>query len=381
MDASIRPWFTTGVAFVGASAIAIAPIAPIPTTTPMEQVRSATAAVSAQFDLTAIDIPYILTLPIVRQYLRNYVENWAVFLGGFAQSGVGVVQSLLSIPGVTVEAIQQVLALDFVGAFETVTAALRDATIAIGQPLVDSLVWRYEKYYGVAAELGAAVPQAYIDVINGFLLAGNVVVTSGIQGTQDLIAAFLTFNLGNIVDAAVGGTVNFLGALVDGGGLIVDGIESAQFGIASALAFDPGAPGFAANDVSTLRTLSVEDTITVPAGPEGAVPEATESPVVEELSAVEGDTTGDIAPQEVAPAAAEPAVEVDGLKAADIEPPAKLVNPTPEKVEPVKINAPDVPEVNAPAAAEKPAAANTDTDAPKDKPAADKPSNDNGGAE
>lgn len=373
MDASIRPWFTTGVALVGATAIAIAPLSPIPTSTPVEQVRSATAAVSAQFDLTALDIPYILTLPIVRQYLRNYVENLAVYFGGLAQSGIGVVQSLVSIPGVTVEVIQQVLALDLVGAFETVTAALRDATIAIGQPLVDSLVWRYEKYYGVAAALGSAVPQAYIDVINGFLTAGNVVTTSLIQGTQDLIAALLTFNLNNILNAAVDGTVNFVGALVDGGGLIVDGIESAQFGIATALAFDPGPPGFAASDVSAMRTLSDDTTIAVSGGSEDPVPEVTEPLVVEELSDVEGDTTGDVAPLEVSPPAAEPEVEVDELTVADIDPPAKLVDSIPEKVEPKDV---DVPEVKATAGVDTPAAGDTESVGAGKPEANDKPSND-----
>jgi hypothetical protein len=265
VEASIRPWFTTGVALVGAGAIALTPITPMAPSSPSLGVHGVAAALSREFQLTALDIPYILSLPIVRQFIRNEVENIAVYLGGFAKAGVGLAQSVLSIPGVTVEAIQQVLALDFVGAFDTVTAAIRDSVIAVGQPLLDSLIWRNQKYYVVQAALRAAVPQALIDVTNGFLQAGSVVATSLIVGTQDLVAAILSLDLGNIINAALGGTKNFVAALGEGAGAIVDGIEAAQLGIATALATPPPPPptfGEVA-DVSALSTFSVDNTVSL----------------------------------------------------------------------------------------------------------------------
>jgi hypothetical protein len=258
MEVSLRPWFTTGVAIVGAGAIAMAPINPITQSSRALDMRAATAAISSEVQLTAFEIPYILTLPVVRQSIRNWAENWAVYLAGLAKSGVGLAESLLAIPGVTVEIIQEVLALDLVGAFDTFTAAVRDSVVAVGQPLLDSLIWRNQKYYAVQTALEAAVPRAFIDVANGFLEAGNVVTTSLIQGTQDLIAAVLTLNLSNIIDAALGGTRNFLVALGDGAVAIVDGIEAAQLGIATALATEP--PPAPAADDSALRTLAVETT-------------------------------------------------------------------------------------------------------------------------
>src|SRR4051812_22099157 len=207
MDASISPFFTKGVALLGASAIAIAPIT---VTSPPLHVQAVTTSVVSDFQLAALDIPYILTLPVVRQLIRNRVEDFVVYIAGLGKSGVGLVQSLLAIPGVTVEVIQQVLALDFVGAFETFTSAVRDSVVAVGQPLLDSLIWRSQKYYAVQTALRAAVPQAFIDVTNGFLAAGSGVATSLIVGTQNLVAAILTLNLGNIVDATVEGTKNFL---------------------------------------------------------------------------------------------------------------------------------------------------------------------------
>lgn len=262
MEMSLRPWVTTGIAVVSASAIAVAPISPV-----VPQARAAEAQVAhvtrtMDVDLAAIDWPYILSLPIVRQQIRNWAQNWAVYLGGLSKSGVGIAQSLLSIPGVTIEVIQELFALNFVGAFETVTQAIRDSVVAIGQPLLDSVIWRNQKYYVVEAALRAAYPQAIIDVTNGFLVAGNTVVTSLIEGTQNLVAAILSFDLSNIVDAAVDGTVGFVQALGTGARSIVDGIESAQKGIADALATPPPPPPDF-SDISTLRTFDETNTLTI----------------------------------------------------------------------------------------------------------------------
>lgn len=354
MEASIRPWFTAGVAVVGAGAIALAPVSPIPTSSPVEQVRAATAAVSAQFDLAALDIPYIITLPIVRQYIRNWAQNWAVYLTGLAQAGVGAAQSLLAIPGVTVEVLQEVLTLNFVGAFETITTAVRDSVVAVGQPLLDSLIWRNQKYYAVQTALRAAVPQALIDATNGFLTAGNLVATSLIEGTQNLVAAVLSLNLGNIVDAAVDGTVNFLGAVGDGASAIVGGIESAQYGITTALATEPP-PAAAVADVSTMRTLSVDNTVSMSGGQHDAVEGVdSEKVAAEPLS-------------ESVVAVAESTLEAAEVPAAPESTPAASIPGTVEKPT-------DEPDVK-PAATDKPAAAGgAAASAPDAKPSDDKPS-------
>jgi hypothetical protein len=343
METAVRPWFTTGVAVIGASAMALAPIAPTSPSSLAVEVRVATAAVSRDFQLTALDLPYILTLPIVRQQIANWVENWTVYLAGLGKAGVGLVDSLLAIPGVTVEIVQQVLTLDFVGAFDTFAAAARDAVIAVGQPLLDSLIWRNQKYYAVQTALYAAVPQAIIAVVNGFLLAGNGVTTALIQGTQDFIGALLTLNLGNIVNAAVDGTKNFIVALGAGAGAIVAGIESAQFGIATALATEP--PTAAVANVSALRTLAVDRTISLPAESDGAVDpvsvESVESDVadVDESAPKPTETTGAVAEVLGADAEAETQVPPKAPVAADVSgdatepaaPPKNPVDTTPAK--------------------------------------------------
>jgi len=336
MDVSVRPWFTTGVALVGASAIALTPISPMAPVRPVADVAQVTAAVTRDVQLAALDWPYILSLPIVRQNILNTIENWTVYLGGFAKAGVGLTQSLLAIPGVTVEAIQELLALNFVGAFDTVATAIRDSVIAVGQPLLDSIIWRNQRAALVQAALSSAVPLAYVSVINGFLSAANGVTTSLIVGTQDFVAALLTLNLSNIVNAALDGTRNFVMALGAGAGAIVDGIEAAQFGIATALATTPPPPPtFAVSDVSTMSTFSADNTLTLSRSSRGADLEVADpvvapvvTPVVPDVEPVIVDEAPVIdAPVDVVPDKAPAAPAPDPTPVKDVDPPSDPVAP------------------------------------------------------
>ena len=339
IDTSMRPWFTTGVALVGAGAIALAPISPVAPQTPAVQARTAAVVASTQFELTAFELPYILTLPIVRQQIRNWAANWAVYLAGLGKAGVGAVDSLLAIPGVTVEVIQEVLALNFVGAFDTITTAIRDSVVAVGQPLLDSLIWRNQKFYAVQTALEAAVPRAWIDLANGFLAAGNVVTTSLIVGTQNLISAVLTLNLGNIIDAAVEGTRNFFVALGEGAVAIVDGIEAAQLGIATALATPPPPSPFETADVSdvaALRTLSTDTTVSLAGGAQDAgsdtlvaEPLVETAPVVAEDPVVTPPVADDLETPDVPEAPQEPT----GAAPSDEEPNGPSDDDVEEEVE------------------------------------------------
>ncbi len=312
MDASVPLWFSRGIAIAGASAIALAPISPITPTSSASvwEARASVRTISPEVQLAALDIPYLLTLPVVRQAVKNWAENWAVYLAGLAKAGIGVVESLLSIPGVTREIIQEVFALNLVGAFETFTTAIRDSAVAIGEPLLNSLVWRNQKYFVVEAALRSAVPQAFLDVANGFLAAGNVVVVSLIQGVQDLVGAVLSLNLGNIVDAVIDGTRNFFLAIGEGAGSIIDGIEAAQLGIATALATAPPPPPF-----SALRAASVESTVGL-----GATQAATgRNTVTLTFAQTGGDAGGSLAAEEL-PTASDEMVESSKGEAEDPEP-------------------------------------------------------------
>lgn len=304
MEASVRPWFTTGVAFVGAGAIALTPIAPTPT--PLaEKVHAATssvasvATVASDFRLAALDIPYLLTLPIVRQYVSNVVESWTVLFGGFAQAGVGFAQSLLAVPGVTAQIVQQVVALDFVGALNTFAQAARDSIVAVGQPLLESWIWRAQKTLVVQAAMQAAVPVALISVANGFLLAGGGIATALIESTQSFIAAVLTLDPANIVNAAIVGTQNVVAALGAGAGSVVSGIEGAQQAIATALATEPP---FSVSSVAGLAGSSVSSTALRIASTVASPEAGTASPELASAAAAPAETTSAPASTDPAPA-------------------------------------------------------------------------------
>ncbi|KQY03040.1 hypothetical protein ASD37_26285 [Mycobacterium sp. Root135] len=337
MDVSVRPWFTTGVALVGAGAIALTPISPMAPVRPVADVAQVTATVSRDVQLAALDWPYILSLPIIRQNILNTIDDWAVYLAGFAKAGVGLTQSLLAIPGVTIETIQEVLALNFVGAFDTVATAIRDSVIAVGQPLLDSIIWRSQKAALVQAALSSALPVAYISVINGFLAAANGVTTSLIVGTQDFVAALLTLNLPNIVNAALDGTRNFVAALGAGAGAIVDGIEAAQRGIVAALATTPPPPpAFAASDVSTMSTFSADNTLTLSRSSRAADPEVADPVVAPVVTPVVPDVEPEIVdeapPVDVVPDKTPAAPAPDPTPVKDVDPASDPV--TPDKTPP-----------------------------------------------
>jgi hypothetical protein len=257
MEMSLRPWLTTGIALVGAGAIAMAPITPI-TVSP---VTAPVAVVAPAVHTTAFEIPYILTLPVLRQSIRNDIFLWAVLLNGWAEAGAGAVQTLGSIPETVVTFTQQVLQLDFVGAFDTLSSAIRDGVVAVGGPIVDSLITRRQTTLAIQTALQSAAPEAFFTVLNSALAAGNTVITSAIVGTQNLVAAIATLNLGNIVDAAVDGTRGFVTALGQGAGEIVTGIETAQKTLVTALATRPDAA--AAAPAKSLGAVPVLDTKTV----------------------------------------------------------------------------------------------------------------------
>jgi hypothetical protein len=289
MEISLRPWLTTGVALVGAGAIAMAPISPISAPPTM---MTAPAAVSAAVHSAAFEIPYILTLPVVRQSILNQIDYWVIRLQGFADAGTGLVDTLLATPQTLVTITQQLLALDFVGAFDTFSTAATNAVIAVGQPLLDSYVQVNQMNLLVQTALFAAIPTAFISVVNGVLAAGNGVINSAILGTQGVVQAIASLNLSNIVNATIDGAQGFVQALGSGAGDIVAGIEAAQLGITTALQAGsvptPAAPASAATALAAPEVGAVPDlgkaTVAVTVGATGGT---TKRATAEEPTAVE----------------------------------------------------------------------------------------------
>ncbi|MBI3215557.1 MAG: hypothetical protein HYZ38_17175 [Mycobacterium sp.] len=230
----------TGIALVTTGAIAVAPISAPPTLYEVPKV-STTVELSA--------IPYVLTLPVLRQYIENQLFYFGTWLGGWAQAGIGTVETILAVPENIVTITKQVLALDLGGAFDTFVAAVVDGVEAIGGPLLEGAITQNQKYLAVQSAMWTAIPQALISAGSGLFEGAGLVAQSVIAAAEVVLKAILPLNLSNFVDALVQGAKLVVDGLAAGGAAVVDGIETAQKTIVTALQAGP--------TTQTLQTRSV----------------------------------------------------------------------------------------------------------------------------
>ena len=240
MTAALRPWSVTGIALVTTGAIAVAPISAPRTLYEVPKV-STTVELSA--------IPYVLTLPVLRQYIENQLFYFGTWLGGWAQAGIGTVETILAVPENIVTITKQVLALDLGGAFDTFVAAVVDGVEAIGGPLLEGAITQNQKYLAVQSAMWTAIPQALISAGSGLFEGAGLVAQSVIAAAEVVLKAILPLNLSNFVDALVQGAKLVVDGLAAGGAAVVDGIETAQKTIVTALQAGP--------TTQTLQTRSV----------------------------------------------------------------------------------------------------------------------------
>jgi hypothetical protein len=186
-------------------------------------------------------IAEIFTFPALQQFVLNRLDDIATLSVGLAGSVAGLGQSIALLPSTLVTVTQQVLSGDLLGALTTIEAALVGSIVAIGQPTLDAIIERRQRYLAVRQALQVAVPQAIISVVGGAGDAIDGVLRAFIVAGQDLVDAVLSLNPGNIASALVNGTTLVLGSLADGTQAVVDGIVTAQQTLATALAAQPAA--------------------------------------------------------------------------------------------------------------------------------------------
>ena len=257
MHAAVRPWVTAGVAIVGASVIAVTPVAPAPQAL-MPQVAIPEVHLPAvQLSASIIDI---FTFPAFRQYVLNQIDDLVTLGVGLGGSAAGLGQSIAAIPSTLVTATQQVLSGDLLGALTTFETYLVGSLVAIGEPTLAAIIERRQRVLAVSEALQEAVPAALIGLGTGIFAAVDGVLRSSIIAGQGVVDALLPLNLGNLVNALVGGTQLVLGSLADGGQNIVDAIVFAQRTIATALAAQPAATATAFSaKVSSAEVSDVPD--------------------------------------------------------------------------------------------------------------------------
>lgn len=227
----------TAAAVMAAGVIVASPPPPTLTALPAPVIHSVQMP-DIQLTATVADI---LQFPAFRQWVVNQVDDFVTISAGLVKAGQGVGQTIAAIPGLVVTVAQQVLARDLVGALGTVEAGLIGAATAIGGPILVSVIDRNQRQLAVQQALQGAVPAALIGLGTGLLGGFNDVATSAIIAGQNVVAALLPINLGNLVTAVVDGVKLVVQGLSTGAGKVVDGIVFAQQTIAKALATQPAA--------------------------------------------------------------------------------------------------------------------------------------------
>lgn len=225
----------TAAAVMAAGVIVAAPPPPVLRALPAPVIHSVQMP-DIQFTATIADI---LQFPAFKQWVANQITDFVTIGAGLAKAGQGVGQTISAIPGLVVTVAQQVLARDFVGALGTVEAGVIGAVTVIGGPILLSMIARDQRVLAVDQALVQAVPVALIGLGTGLLGGFNAVATSAIIATQNIVAALLPINIGNLATAVVDGVKLVVQGLNTGAANVIDGIAFAQNTIANALATQP----------------------------------------------------------------------------------------------------------------------------------------------
>jgi hypothetical protein len=221
---------------VGASVIAVTPVAPPP---PVLAPQVHIPEVHMPVVELSASIADIFTFPAFQQFILNRIDDVVTLSVGLAGSAAGLGQSIAQLPSTLVTATGQVLSGDLLGALTTVETYLVGSIVAVGEPTLAAIIERRQRYLAVREAFQAAVPAAIIDVVGGIGGGADTILRAFIVAGQNLVDAVLSFSPGAIVSAIVDGTTLVLGSFVEGGQQVVDGIVSAQQTIATALATQP----------------------------------------------------------------------------------------------------------------------------------------------
>lgn len=226
-----RPFAYTGVALLGAGIIAATPaLAPVAPAVPHLAVP--------QIELQA-SVLEIFTFPGWRQAIANQVEFLAIQATGLANSGAGFAESLATLPATVLTAFQQTFSGDPLGALTTVEDWIIGSAEATFVPLIAANIGIGQIQLAIQSALLVAQPVALVEWAAGVFGAFDTVNRAIITATQNFIAAVRSLNLGNIVQAVIGGVTGVAGSFVAGGQVAVNGIVAAQNTIATALAARP----------------------------------------------------------------------------------------------------------------------------------------------
>ncbi|WP_441957836.1 hypothetical protein [Mycolicibacterium houstonense] len=330
MQVAARPYLTAGVAFLGASAIAVSPVAP-----PMPDI-TVPAIASAHVELSAATSPFEAYLalvtntvtnlqttlaaefedpvPILRQVIANQittVTNLGEGLQGAAEGLANILDPAnpVGIPAQLQQALTDLLAGNITGAVANAWGAMLSPVLNAGLPLLEPITAAIRQPVQnllnvVDTQLAVVLP------LLGALNVGYVTVSTAAQVGQDIVDSIRAGDPLGVANAMLGGPAVITDAFLNGGDL-GGGVFGQSLGLLSTLrqaremiaaAITPPAEeeaGAAAN--ATLA--SAAKVVTLDVSPQAAaVPAAPEAAPAAPQAAPAADV-----PAETAPAAAETA--------------------------------------------------------------------------
>jgi len=240
MHVAVRSTLGTGVALVGAGAIAISPVSAGPVAGPLSSVDVPAAVSAASVELAASFDPLtpwvdVITaavsnvatigedwlanpLPAVRQIGNNwlgYADTTATALGGAAEGAWTYLTS--TVPDALSTAFQEIVNGDISGAATTINGAISSALFTIGLPLFPVVA-----IPGEMADNFAAVVSTVIGIPTLLPLVAGVLgpVEGGIQAfgdtAQDFVDAVQASDAGAAIQALWDTVPNTVGAVVNG---------------------------------------------------------------------------------------------------------------------------------------------------------------------
>lgn len=243
MHLAVRPFVTTGIALVGASVIAVAPVAP-----PLPDVKVPAVASTAAVQLSAswqelientntsiqalVNFYAEAPFPIVEQILKNQTANFDAIVEALGNTGNGLITALTETLPATLQTATEALANGDVVGF------VNGLVLATFAPFVPLLT----------GGLPAALQQAFIGTIQNLVNVvaavtdpGNLLLyVIGPAGPFINVIGASAVAAQNIIDSLNGGDV--LTALIDAPATVLDGFLNGGYGPNLIDLIFPGAP-------------------------------------------------------------------------------------------------------------------------------------------
>lgn len=340
MQVAAHPYLATGVALIGASAIAISPVAPpmpditVPAVSSAEvSLSAATDPIQAYVQLVTNTFTNVSTLigqeladpaPILRQVIDNQIAT-AVSLGTALQDSAVALGNALdpsnpySIPSLLQLAVSNLLSGDINGAVANAWSAFLTPVVGVGLPLLEPITAAIRQpiqnvlnvvdtQLAVVMPLLGALNVAYRTIT----VAGNVgqeILDSATAGDALAVVSTMLSSPAVIADAFLNG--DELGGGVFGPSLgLLGTLRQAREMIAAAIT-PPAAEATGAATDTTLRSAPKLVTLDVAPATEKAAPAVSEAAVTAETAPAPAAST-----DEDTPSKATTPVAKDSLKAA-----------------------------------------------------------------